>query len=126
MFKRIGVLFLAVIIWSLCLELGEQLAIPGLPGFVSPGGRRRPPVDAGELRRRRATDRAPLCRRGLLLGACSQPASPAEEDGAVAGARRERPARLLGRLLAVLNIGGALRRRRDQVMALIWIVPLVR
>ena len=35
MFKRIGVLLLTVIIWSLCLELGEQFAIPGLPSFVS-------------------------------------------------------------------------------------------
>ncbi len=35
MFKRIGVLLLAVVIWSFCLELGEQFAIPGLPGFVS-------------------------------------------------------------------------------------------
>ena len=35
MFKRIGVLLLAAIIWSVCLELGEQFALPGLPGFVS-------------------------------------------------------------------------------------------
>jgi len=35
MFKRIGVVLLAVIIWSFCLELGEQFAIPGLPSFVS-------------------------------------------------------------------------------------------
>ena len=35
MFKRIGVLLLTVIIWSFCLELGEQFALPGLPGFVS-------------------------------------------------------------------------------------------
>jgi len=27
---------LAVTIWSFCLELGEQFAISGLPGFVSP------------------------------------------------------------------------------------------
>ena len=35
MFKRIWVLLLAVIIWSFCLELGDQFGIPGLPGFVS-------------------------------------------------------------------------------------------
>ena len=35
MFKRIGVVLLAVTIWSFCLELGEQFAIPGLPSFVS-------------------------------------------------------------------------------------------
>jgi hypothetical protein len=35
MVKRIGVLFLAVIIWSLCLELGERFEIPGMFGFVS-------------------------------------------------------------------------------------------
>ena len=35
MFKRIGVVLLAVIIWSFCLELGEQFASPGLPGLVS-------------------------------------------------------------------------------------------
>jgi len=35
MFKRIGVLLLAAIIWSFCLELGEQFALPGLRGFVS-------------------------------------------------------------------------------------------
>jgi hypothetical protein len=35
MFKRIGVVLLAVIIWSFFLELGEQFAIPGLPGLVS-------------------------------------------------------------------------------------------
>ena len=36
MFRRIGVVLLAVILWCVCLELGEQFAIPGLPGFVSP------------------------------------------------------------------------------------------
>ena len=35
MFKRIGVLLLAVIIWSFCLELGERFEIPGVYGFVS-------------------------------------------------------------------------------------------
>jgi hypothetical protein len=32
MFKRIGVLLLAAIVWFFCLELGEQFA---LPGFIS-------------------------------------------------------------------------------------------
>ena len=68
MFKRIGVVLLAVTIWSFCLELGEQFAIPGLPSFVSRRGSRRPPLDADECRRRRATDLASLCGRGLLLG----------------------------------------------------------
>jgi hypothetical protein len=35
MFKRIGVLLLAAIVWFFCLELGEQFALPGLPGFIS-------------------------------------------------------------------------------------------
>ena len=66
MFKRIGVLLLAVIIWSLCLELGEQFADSGLAELrLHRRGHRRPPVDADELRRGRATDLAPLC--SLLL-----------------------------------------------------------
>ena len=35
MFKRIGVLLLAAIIWSFCLELGERFEIPGVHSFVS-------------------------------------------------------------------------------------------
>jgi hypothetical protein len=35
MIKHIGVLLLAVIIWSVCLEIGEEFALPGLPSFVS-------------------------------------------------------------------------------------------
>ena len=35
MFRRIGVLLLAVFIWCVCLELGEQFAIPSLPGLMS-------------------------------------------------------------------------------------------
>ena len=35
MLKRIGVLLLAVIIWSFCLELGERFEIPGVYGFIS-------------------------------------------------------------------------------------------
>jgi len=35
MFKRIGVLLLAVIIYAFFLELGERFEIPGVHGFVS-------------------------------------------------------------------------------------------
>jgi hypothetical protein len=35
MLKRIGVGLLAVIIWALCLELGERFEIPGARSFVS-------------------------------------------------------------------------------------------
>ena len=35
MIRHIGVLLLAVIIWSVCLEIGEEFALPGLPSFVS-------------------------------------------------------------------------------------------
>ena len=35
MIKHIGALLLAVIIWSVCLEIGEECALPGLPSFVS-------------------------------------------------------------------------------------------
>jgi len=35
MFKRIGVLLLAVILWAFCLELGERLEIPGAHSFIS-------------------------------------------------------------------------------------------
>ncbi len=35
MFKRIGVFLLTAIICGFCLELGEQLEIPGVHGFVS-------------------------------------------------------------------------------------------
>ena len=58
MFERIGVLLLAVIIWSLCLELAEQLAIPGLRGFVSPAeavvGRPLTPMSYAGVARRTA------------------------------------------------------------------------
>ena len=58
MFKRIGILLLAVIIWSVCLEIGEQFAIPGLPGFVSPAeavvGRPLTPVSYAGVARRTA------------------------------------------------------------------------
>ena len=56
MFKRIGVLLLAVTIWSFCLELGEQFAIPGLPSFVSTAeavvGRPLTPMSAAGVARR--------------------------------------------------------------------------
>jgi hypothetical protein len=56
MLKRIGVLLLAVIIWSFCLELGEQFAISGLPGFVSTAeavvGRPLTPMSAAGVARR--------------------------------------------------------------------------
>jgi hypothetical protein len=35
MFKRIGVLLLAAIVYAFCLELGERFEIPGVHGFVS-------------------------------------------------------------------------------------------
>ena len=58
MFKRIGVLLLAGIIWSLCLELGEQFAIPGLSSFVSPAeavvGRPLTPMSYAGVARRTA------------------------------------------------------------------------
>jgi len=58
MFRRIGVVLLAVIIWCLCVELGEQFAIPGLPGFVSPAeavvGRPLTPMSYAGVARRTA------------------------------------------------------------------------
>jgi hypothetical protein len=35
MFKRIGALLLAAIVYAFCLELGERFEIPGVHGFVS-------------------------------------------------------------------------------------------
>jgi hypothetical protein len=65
MFRRIGVVLLAVIIWSLCLELGEQFATPGLPGFVSPAeavvGRPLTPVSYAGVARRTARRCAAYC-----------------------------------------------------------------
>ena len=56
MFKRIVVVLLAVIIWSFCLELGEQFVIPGLPGLVSTAeavvGRPLTPMSAAGVARR--------------------------------------------------------------------------
>jgi len=56
MFRRIGVLLLAVIIWSLCSEVSEQFAMPGLPGFASTAeavvGRPLTPMSAAGVARR--------------------------------------------------------------------------
>ena len=69
MFKRIGVVLLAVIIWVLFPGTRRTIRDSGLAGLrLHRRGRRRPPLDADECRRRRATDLAPLCRGGLLLG----------------------------------------------------------
>ena len=68
MFKRIGVLLLAATIGSFCLELGEQISMPGVHGLVSRAeARSRPPADAGERRRRCAENRTALCSWCLLL-----------------------------------------------------------
>ena len=65
MFKRIGVLLLAVTIWSFCLELGEEFAIPGLPSFVSPAeaviGRLLTPMSYAGVARRTARRCAAYC-----------------------------------------------------------------
>ena len=36
MFKQIGFLLLAAVIGALCLEIGEQMSIPGIYSVVSP------------------------------------------------------------------------------------------
>jgi len=36
MFKRIGILAVAVMIGALCLEVGEKMSIPGVYGVISP------------------------------------------------------------------------------------------
>jgi hypothetical protein len=65
MVKRVGVLLLAVITWSLCLELGEQFTIPGLLGFVSPAeavvGRPLTPMSYAGVARRTARRCAAYC-----------------------------------------------------------------
>ena len=54
MFKRIRIFLLAGVIGAFCLELGEQIGIPGVPGFVSEcRGQGWPSVNAGQRRRRR-------------------------------------------------------------------------
>ena len=56
MFKRFGVLLLAVTIGSFCLELGEQISIPGAHGLVSSAearvGRPLTPVSVAGVARR--------------------------------------------------------------------------
>jgi len=58
MFKRIGVLLLAAIIGTSCLELGEQISIPGVYGLVSSAearvGRPLTPVSVAGVARRTA------------------------------------------------------------------------
>ena len=78
MFKRIGVVLLAVIIWSFCLELGEQFAILGLPGFVSTAeavvGRPLTPMSAARVAVQQGlTARVPLIscaqrKRSFIIG----------------------------------------------------------
>ena len=68
MFKRIGVVLLAVIHLVLLPGARRTIRDSGLAGLrLHRRGRRRPPLDADECRRRRATDLASLCSRGLLL-----------------------------------------------------------
>jgi len=58
MFKRIGVLLLAAIICGFCLEFGERLGIPSVPGIVSSAqavvGRPLTPVSYAGVARRTA------------------------------------------------------------------------
>jgi hypothetical protein len=58
MFKRIGILLLAVIICGLFLELGERFEIPGVHGFVSTAqaivGRPMTPMSVAGVARRTA------------------------------------------------------------------------
>ena len=56
MLQRIGVLLLVAIICGLCLEFGERLGIPGVPGIVSSAqavvGRPLTPVSYAGVARR--------------------------------------------------------------------------
>jgi hypothetical protein len=58
MFKHIGILLLAAVIGTFCLELGEQIGIPGVHGLVSPAeatvGRPLTPVSVAGVARRTA------------------------------------------------------------------------
>ena len=58
MFKRIGVFLLAGVIGAFCLELGEQISIPGVHGLVSSAearvGRPLTPVSVAGVARRTA------------------------------------------------------------------------
>ena len=58
MLKRIGVGLMAIIIYGICLELGERLEIPGVHSFVSTAeavvGRPLTPVSVAGVARRSA------------------------------------------------------------------------
>jgi hypothetical protein len=56
MFKRIGILSIAVIVAAFCLGIGERFSIPGVHGFVSTAeavvGRPLTPMSAAGVARR--------------------------------------------------------------------------
>ena len=58
MFKRIGVGLLAIIIFGICLQLGERCEIPGVHSFISTAeaviGRPLTPVSVAGVARRSA------------------------------------------------------------------------
>ena len=58
MLKRIGVGLLAIIVYGICLELGERFEIPGVHSFVSTAeaviGRPLTPVSVAGVARRSA------------------------------------------------------------------------
>ena len=58
MFKRIGVVLVVAIIGAFCLELGEQISVPGVYGLVSSAdarvGRPLTPVSVAGVARRTA------------------------------------------------------------------------
>ena len=58
MLKRIGVGLMAIIIYGICLELGERFEIPGVHSFVSTAeaviGRPLTPVSVAGVARRSA------------------------------------------------------------------------
>ena len=58
MFKRIGIILLAIVMGAFCLELGERVGIPGVHGLVSPAeatvGRPLTPVSVAGVARRTA------------------------------------------------------------------------
>ena len=58
MFKRLGIFLLAGLLGAVCLELGEQMRIPGVHGLVSPAeatvGRPLTPVSVAGVARRTA------------------------------------------------------------------------
>jgi hypothetical protein len=58
MLKRISIGLLAIMIWAICLELGERFEIPGVRSFVSTAeavvGRPLTPVSVAGVARRSA------------------------------------------------------------------------